>query len=118
MKKLALIFISLFLLSWTPVHAGDSAKTNGKQTANSIVHHGHCVVTFIKLVEAGADSTLTLYDSDTATTSGKTVMDYLEVVNGDGQVGGALSYPLEFDEGVYAVVSGSGAYYFIHVKEN
>lgn len=119
MKKLfALSVLFLALCFSTPAIAGDSAQTGGKQTASAVVYSGPCVLTFVKLVEAGADSTLTLYDSATATTSGKTIMDYLEVMAGDGQVGGPMTVPLTFSQGVYAVVTGTSAYYFVHTKPN
>ena len=81
-----------------------------------MVYAGPCVLTFIKLVEVAADATLTIYDSATATTTSKTIRDYLEAEDGDSQVGGPLAKPVTFYEGVYAVLTGSNAYYFIHVE--
>ena len=90
------------------------ASTLGKQTASAIQNNHRCSVSFIKLVEAGADSTLTLYDTNSTGTSEGRIIDYLEVASGDGAVGGPLTTPLEFKNGVYAVLTGASAYYFIH----
>ncbi len=88
----------------------------GKQSATAVQFAGTCVLTFVKLVEVAADATLTLYDSATATTVGKTIRDYLEAENGDSQVGGPRTNPVTFHEGVYAVLTGANAYYFVEVE--
>ena len=88
----------------------------GKQSATAVQFAEKCVLTFVKLVEVGGDATLTLYDSATATTAGKTIRDYLEAEDGDSQVGGPRTNPITFHEGVYAVLTGQSSYYFIEVE--
>ena len=90
------------------------ASTLGKQTASAIQNNHRCSVSFIKLVEAGADATLTLYDTNSTDTSQSRIIDYLEIAAAQGAAGGPLSTPLEFESGVYAVLTGASAYYFIH----
>ena len=114
MKKGFLTLLILFIFTATAM-AG-SVVTSGKQTSSAVVYAGSCKLTFIKLVETGADATLTLYDSATAETSGKKVIDYLECKDADSQAGGSISNPVNVDNGIYAVLTGSGAYYFIHVE--
>lgn len=113
MKRL-LTAILIVLFTVTFAHA--DAVTSGKQTATAVVYAGPCVVSFIKLVETAATATLTLYDSATATTTSKTTVDYLECKDNDSQCGGPLTVPITFYQGVYAVLSGANAYYFIHVE--
>ncbi len=86
----------------------------GKQTASAVVYAGPCVLTFVKLVEVGADATLTLYDNASAASG--TIRDYLEAEDGDSQVGGPRTAPVTFQNGIYATLTGANAYYFIEVE--
>lgn len=112
MKRFILLVL-LGLMFCVPSYAGSITK--GEQSASAVQFAGSCEVTFIKLVEGGNDSTLTLYNSATATTSGKVKMDFLEAEDGDSQAGGPISKPLIFDQGCYAVLTGASASYYIHV---
>ena len=113
MKRLITILSILFLMTST-VYAKD-AITKGKQTTSAVQYAGSAVITFVKLVEVAADATLTIYDSATAATTGK-VVDYLEAEDGDSQVGGPLTVPVTVTNGIYVVLTGANAYYFIHVE--
>lgn len=113
MKRLfTAILIVLFLATFA--HA--DAQTSGKQTATAVLYAGPCVVTVVKLVEAGADATLYLYDSATATTTSKTARDYTEIDSGENVAQSIYPRPVTFYEGVYAVLTGANAFYFIHIE--
>ena len=87
----------------------------GKQTTSAVQFAGPCEIKHVKLIEAGAASTLTIYDSATATTVGKTIVEYWEL-DADENVAGGTNLNIPCYEGCYAVLTGASAFYFIWVE--
>lgn len=87
------------------------AICSGKQTADGIIVTGKCVITSIILMTDGTnDASIIIYDS--TDTSGTVIREFS--VAGSSDMGGnAINHPIFMTNGIYANVTGTGAFYFI-----
>jgi hypothetical protein len=114
-KRLTVLGALLGAVLFAAMVYGWVVVNTGKQEANALIYAGACELVYVKLVEGGADATLTLYDSSSATSSGKTVRDYWSAVIGDGATGAVfgLNNGIVFTQGIYAEVSGTSAQFYL-----
>jgi hypothetical protein len=88
------------------------SSTLGLKTSSELQYTGKCACTaFVIITNGSANATLTLYDN---TEASGTVRAKL-VVPGANLSGGRnySTYPLRFENGIYAELSGAGASYIV-----
>ena len=88
-----------------------AAQCSGKKTADATIATGKCAVTSVILVTDGTnDASLVMHDS--VDNSGTIIREFR--VDGESDFGGnAINFPVFMAEGIYANVTGTGAFYFI-----
>jgi hypothetical protein len=89
------------------------ANSSGQKTANALIQTGFTLVSVIVVFTDGThDATITVYDNVEA--SGKIVWGPHTIAAADNAGGRPIgSAPIKCENGVYAVISGTGATYII-----
>ena len=88
------------------------SDTPGLKTSSELMHTGKCACTaFVIITNGSANATLTLYDNTEASGTVKAKL----VIPGANLSGGRnySKYPLKFTNGIYALLSGTGASYIV-----
>ena len=113
MKRNFILFCLLSLVWVIAIGARWYSHGSGETTSNKVIVNEKCYITGILIITDGTnDAKLILYDNNIASTSA-TVMYETTVTGGDEYGGRIWSYPMLFNKGIYAVVSGTGASYII-----
>jgi hypothetical protein len=111
MKKLFVgILVCCMLLTSLSVFAQDRVTySSGVKTASAVISKYPCLVTDLAVYTDGTNAvTITLYNSSTATTSGKTVLAKSVVIGASYAGGNFIPTPIVASEGVYMTLSGTG----------
>ena len=116
MKRLIASAVILFMLLVTiPLMAGEPSILSGEQTASGLIYTvvpgTTCNIRTVKVVTDGTNNgKIIVYDSTTA--AGK-VIDETTVIGSNHWGGRAWIQGGEIANGIYVVVSGTGASYFV-----
>lgn len=83
------------------------SRSTGKLTANTLIKNGRGALTGVQILTNGAsNATVTIYDN--TTNNGKIIFE--QVVIGANRYGGRdFRWPVEFENGAYLEISGTGA---------
>lgn len=111
MKKL-IIILGCILLIPLAVYAFTSSVSSGKQTADAVIYAGECYLTAVQIATNGADD-ITLTLADHATDASGVSKFQMIIPGSDGYGGRNFPFPVHFENGIYADVSGTTPVYFI-----
>ena len=98
----------------------ESSKSSGHLSATKLVYSGPCYLTGVAVASDGTNAaTLIVYDASTAETIGKEM--FRAVATGGATAGGYESrdwaFPVECQNGIYAVLSGTTPSYVVEYIE-
>ena len=112
MKKLAIV-LTVLLIASTAFGAGfQASRSSGEKTADAAIYADNCVMTSVHIITDGTNNAkVILYDNASAASG--TVLFEMTVIGGDNYGSKSWVFPVEFINGIYADVSGTGASYII-----
>ncbi len=112
MEKIMRFGLFLILILSAGLASAETAMYSGEKTASAVICEDKCVITAVFVHADGTnEATVTLYDSATASTSNK-IHEWI-VKAGDKNGGYVLSTGRRTKSGLYVVLSGTGASYYI-----
>lgn len=110
MKKNFIVFlVCVAVLVCSSVFAQDRVTySSGIKTASAVISKYPCLITDLAVYTDGTNNvTITLYDSATTTTSGKTVLAKAVVIGASLAGGNFIPVPIVASEGVSMTLSGT-----------
>jgi len=86
------------------------AQSSGEKEASTVCFSAKCALTSVLVLTDGTNAAVAIvYDSATATTSGKKKIAEFTVAGSDNYGGRNWAFPVDLAEGLYITVSGTGA---------